>query len=237
MPHQFEAKKIPVPVPMPSNEDAEEGHDEGKDPPPPLPAEAQATADGSAAPGSPAPPPMPPRKRRPPPKEESPGRRAGALLDINMLVLALFFITDLPVGRNSVRQRIQQASISRDRQKNSIHHSTYWYIPVCTAQNNPVQHQYIPVCTSMYLFVLFNADLVPPCTSLYRFCSTLYRLVPPCTVLYRLVLRWYKVVQDSTYWYIHLESCTPVQDGMYRYVPACTYLDTNFGFLVHTSMY
>ena len=35
----------------------------------------------------------------------------------------------------------------------------------------------------------------------------------------------------------HLESCTPVQDGMYQYVPVCTYLDTKFGFLVHTSMY
>jgi hypothetical protein len=57
---------------------------------------------------------------------------AGALLDINMLVLALLFDTDLlaRIGQNSVRQRIQQASISRDRQKHSIHHSTYWYIPV-----------------------------------------------------------------------------------------------------------
>jgi hypothetical protein len=36
-----------------------------------------------------------PRKLRPPPKGESFGRRAGALLDINMLVLALLFVSAL----------------------------------------------------------------------------------------------------------------------------------------------
>ncbi len=91
-------------------------------------------------------------------------------------------------GRAELRQRIQQAS--------------YWYIPVCTAQNNPVQHQYIPVCASMYLFVLFNASLVSPCTSLYSICSTLYSLVLPCTVLYSLVLCSTVLVQGGTRQYI-----------------------------------
>jgi hypothetical protein len=146
----------------------------------------------------------PPRKRRPPPKGESPGRRAGALLDLNLLVLALLFITDLLVGQisESVRQRTQQASISRLGKKNQyipVHTSTYQYALLKIILFSISTSQYVPVCTCLFCLMSILYLLVLPCTVFVPPCTVLYRLVLSCTALYCVGRRWYKTVHTGTY--------------------------------------
>ena len=176
----------------------------------------------------------PPRKRRPPPKGESPRRRAGVLLDINMLVLALLFITDLPVGQNSVRQRIQQASISRLGKKIQYipaHTGTYQYVLLKIILFSISTSQYVPVCTCLFCLMPILYLLVLPCTVFVPPCTVLYRLVPSCTVLYCVGTRWYKTVHTGTYfWDLDYVST-------YWYVPKSRIWYRDRYKLVHTGTY